>query len=131
MRTPRTPLPSISSPVAAVLTRTSAPAPAARSASTRSNTRRSRMYPRPPLARTVRVSPSATVVISAWLTSAAIQRGSGSMKGASCAWATPSAQRTGEPISWRFSSSSTESPAWAATWAAVAPPGPAPTTTTS
>ena len=129
--TPRTRPSSISSPVAAVLTRASAPAWAARSARARSNTRRSRTYPRSPVARVVRVAPSTTTVIWAWLTSAAIQRGSGSIKDTNGACPTPSAQRTGEPISWRFSSNSTESPAWAATRAAVAPPGPAPTTTTS
>jgi hypothetical protein len=43
----------------------------------------------------------------------------------------PYAQRTGVPISCRFSSSKTLNPRSAAILAAIDPPGPAPTTTTS
>ena len=44
---------------------------------------------------------------------------------------TASAQRTGEPISCRFSSSKTERPACAMVLAATDPAGPAPMMTTS
>ena len=63
--------------------------------------------------------------------SAEIQRGSGSMNSRRASLPIPSAQRTGAPIAWRFSTIQAERPFSTAVFAASAPAGPPPMTRTS
>src|SRR5919198_1119682 len=133
-RAPTTRSPSRSKSTALVLMRISAPAFAASFARWRSNRSRSRTYPHSfpaQVSSTIRAVPSGAR-IRAPSTSWRMNSPFGdSPISSSQRFATPSPQRTGVPISDRFSIRRTSTPALAANFAAVLPVGPAPTTRTS
>src|SRR6266542_5893892 len=133
-RAPSTVPSSRRSPIALVLIRISAPALAASLARWRSNRSRSRTYPH---SFPARVSSRTSAVPSGAMTRAPstswqMNPFDGSRPiSSSHRFATPSPQRTGVPISDRFSIRRTSAPPSDAYFAAVLPVGPAPTTRTS
>src|SRR5881296_2908 len=133
-RTPVTRPLSRRSPTAVVFTQISAPAFAASLAHALSNASRSRTIPTSfpaCFSSILRTFPDGEMIFAP-LTSWATHLFSNGIAQSSRKWrATPSPQRTGEPISWRFSIIRVLQPPIAAYRAAELPAGPAPTTTTS
>src|SRR5208337_4576209 len=115
------------------LTATSAPASAALHTSSRSKILRSRTYPTllPAIADSSFMKKTSGATMPAPVISAEIQRGSASMNSRRASFPIPSAHRTGAPIAGRFSTIHAVSPLSTAVFAASAPAGPPPTTSTS